>query len=135
MKIRQLTIQEIKDVENQLERYDAQYVTGDLHEIFQLGCVNDNGEVIGGVFATSTAYNIVYISILWVHQDYRRQGVGRLLIETLENKAQKQGAHLIRLDTFDWQGKAFYQALGYEEVGCYSSEEFGFSEHFFLKRL
>lgn len=135
MEIRQLTIKELKAVEKQLEMYDAQHVKGDLHEIFQLGCVNDNGEVIAGVFATSTAYNIVYISILWVHQDYRRQGVGRLLIETLEQEARAKGARLIRLDTFDWQGKAFYQALGYEEVGSYVSEEFGFSEHFFLKRL
>lgn len=135
MEIRQLTIKELKTVEKQLEIYDAQHVTGDLHEIFQFGCINDSGKVIAGVFATSTAYNIVYISILWVHQDYRRQGVGRLLMETLEKKARDKGASFIRLDTFDWQGKAFYQALGYEEVGSYASEAFGFSEHFFLKRL
>ena len=42
---------------------------------------------------------------------------------------------MIRLDTFDWQGKEFYEALGYQQVGHYTNEEDGFSEYFFLKRI
>lgn len=30
------------------------------------------------------------------------------------------GANLIRLDTFDWQGKEFYESIGYKKVGEYS---------------
>ena len=42
---------------------------------------------------------------------------------------------MIRLDTFDWQGKAFYEALGYEIIGQYENTADGFSEYFFLKWL
>lgn len=42
---------------------------------------------------------------------------------------------MIRIDTFDWQGRDFYTSLGYEQVGKYNSEIDGFSEHFFLKRI
>lgn len=45
------------------------------------------------------------------------------------------GANVIRLDTFNWQGKDFYITLGYEQVGFYESLEDNFSEHFFVKRL
>ena len=42
---------------------------------------------------------------------------------------------MIRLDTFNWQGKEFYEALGYEIVGRYENDEEGYAEYFFLKRL
>jgi hypothetical protein len=40
-----------------------------------------------------------------------------------------------RLDMFDWQGKDFYEALGYKCVGQYDNTEDGYSEYFFLKRI
>ena len=53
----------------------------------------------------------------------------------MEKRAKALGANMIRLDTFDWQGKEFYEALGYQQVGHYTNEEDGFSEYFFLKRI
>ena len=41
----------------------------------------------------------------------------------------------VRLDTFDWQGKEFYEALGYQQVGSYTSADDGYSEYFYLKRI
>lgn len=40
---------------------------------------------------------------------------------------------MIRLDTFDFQGREFYRALGYEEIGHYENALDSFSESFFLK--
>ena len=45
------------------------------------------------------------------------------------------GVNTIRLDTFDWQGKDFYEALGYRCVGSYDNAEDGYSEYFFMKRI
>ena len=53
----------------------------------------------------------------------------------MEKKAQELGANMIRLDTFEWQGRGFYEALGYKQVGQYTNDEDGFSEYFFLKRI
>ncbi|GAA0692696.1 hypothetical protein SAMN04487885_12614 [Clostridium cadaveris] len=53
----------------------------------------------------------------------------------IERRAKLLGANIIRLDTFNWQGREFYTSIGYEEVGSYESVEDGFSEYFFLKRL
>ena len=53
----------------------------------------------------------------------------------MEEKAKQLGANIIRLDTFDWQGKDFYLALNYEQAGYYRNNEDGYEEYFFLKRL
>lgn len=61
--------------------------------------------------------------------------MGKELLKEAESRAKALGANMIRLDTFNWQGREFYLKLGYEEVGQYSSPEDGFSEHFFVKML
>ncbi len=45
------------------------------------------------------------------------------------------GANTIRMDRFSWQGKEFYEVLGYEVVGSYENAVDGYAEYFFLKRL
>ena len=40
----------------------------------------------------------------------------------MEKKAHQLGANMIRLDTFDWQGKEFYKTMGYEIVGSYENK-------------
>ena len=57
------------------------------------------------------------------------------LIREMEKRAAAMGVNAIRLDTFDWQGKEFYEALGYTAVGHYDHSEDGYSEFFFLKRI
>ena len=53
----------------------------------------------------------------------------------MEKRAAEMGVNTIRLDTFNWQGKEFYEALKYTCVGHYDNVEDGYSEYFFLKRL
>ena len=58
-----------------------------------------------------------------------------MLITEMEKRAKDMGVNTIRLDTFNWQGKDFYEALGYTCVGQYENAEDGYSEYFFLKRI
>ena len=76
------------------------------------------------------------------HITYRMEGSiclgmqkdGELITE-LERRAKEMGINLIRVDTFDWQGKDFYLTMGYELAGQYACDEDGYSEYFFLKRI
>jgi ribosomal protein S18 acetylase RimI-like enzyme len=72
---------------------------------------------------------------MFVDERYRRKGYGTRLMREMERRAAEMGATLIRLDTFDWQGKDFYEALGYEIVGSYENVPEGYAEYFFVKRL
>lgn len=134
VELSEVSLEEMRDIEQQLEQYDAQFVISDDATYICLGA-KDGDVLVGGVFATMTAYRIMYISIMYVSETYRRQGIGRALLRELEDQAKKRGARYIRLDTFNWQGRDFYKSLEYEEIGSYQSDEGHFSEHFFLKRL
>ena len=61
--------------------------------------------------------------------------IGRRRLDTHFLALKALGANILRLDTFNWQGRDFYIKCGYEEVGRYESPEDGFSEHFFIKRI
>ena len=135
MKIIDLKEKQVEDIESRLEAYDEKYTKHDLDGVVQIGIVNEQDQLIGGLDACITSFNILYVSTLFVDEKYRRKGYGRQMIEEMERRAKKMGVNTIRLDTFDWQGKDFYLALGYEIVGHYENKEDGYSEYFFLKRI
>ncbi len=134
MKIVPLSQAQVEDVVQRLELYDYERFPLPRRGQVRLGIEKD-GTLIAGVDAQMTSFRIMYVSSLFVDEAYRRQGLGRTLMEALEEEARELGANMIRLDSFDWQGPQFYRSLGYEQVGGYSSEADGFSEFFFLKRL
>ena len=53
----------------------------------------------------------------------------------MEKRAKEMGLNTIRLDTFGWQGKEFYESLNYEVVGSYENTIDGYMEYFFMKRI
>ena len=125
---------EIEDIESRLEKYDAKNIGYQINDNINLG-IKINGKLIAGINASITAYKILYVSTVFVDEEYRGNGLGRKLMETLETRAVKAGVNMIRLDTFDWQGYGFYIKLGYELIGKYRNEIDNFSEYFFLKRI
>lgn len=56
---------------------------------------------------------------LVVGERFRRQGIGELLMEAVENEARKRGGRYLVLNTAHRRtdAHAFYEALGYEHTG------------------
>ena len=54
-----------------------------------------------------------------VGERFRRQGIGELLMEALENEARTRGGTYLVLNTAHRRAgaHAFYEALGYEHTG------------------
>ena len=134
MKIIDLTEDKVDYIENKLDEYDEDYISYKLDGRIQIGIVDDD-KVIAGLDACMTAFKILYVSTVFVDEAYRRKGYGEKLIDEMEARAKALGANTIRLDTFNWQGKEFYEALGYQMVGRYENNDDGYSEYFFLKRI
>jgi ribosomal protein S18 acetylase RimI-like enzyme len=101
----------------------------------QYGIRDPNGTLIAGVALTQYCWNIVYIDVLWVEEGHRRQGLGTKLIRFLEVRAKEAGSTLIHLDTFDFQGKAFYERLGYRVFGVLDECPPGHQRYFLKKSL
>ena len=134
MEIIELNEEQIEEIEDKLSAYDQDFIKFKLDGTIQIG-IKENGKLIAGLDACMTAFKILYVSTVFVEEPYRRKGYGSKLMQEMENRARKLGANIIRLDTFNWQGKEFYNAIGYEMVGSYENKLEGYSEHFFLKRL
>lgn len=134
LEIVELNESQVNYIESQLDDYDKKYIRYRITGNINIGILKDNS-IIAGVDASMTAFKILYVSTLFVDENYRRNNIGTMLMAEVEKRARQLGANMIRLDTFNWQGKNFYSSLGYEEVGFYENKEDGFSEHFFLKRL
>lgn len=130
--IKDLNRDQVDYIENRLDEYDNNFLPKPLDGFIQIGAF-DNGKLIGGLDACTTSFRILYVSTVFVDENYRRKGVAKSLMEGLEQRAKELGADMIRLDTFDWQGRDFYKSIGYKEVGSYETEDF--SEHFYLKTL
>lgn len=134
MKIIDLNEKQISDIEDRLSAFDEKYITYKMDGSIQIG-IEEDGKIIAGLDACITAFKILYVSTVFVDEDYRRKGYGKLLVEEMEKRAKDMGVNTIRLDTFSWQGKEFYEELGYEVVGSYENKIDGYAEYFFVKRI
>jgi N-acetylglutamate synthase-like GNAT family acetyltransferase len=57
--------------------------------------VNEKGEVVGVAKLYEKSECVGYISHLAVAPEYQRQGIGHLLLQTVEQRARDQGFHTI----------------------------------------
>ena len=134
MRLVDLTELQVADVEEMLNDFDEHFIPYKMDGNIQIG-IEEDGRIIAGLDACITAFKILYVSTVFVDEKYRRKGYGKMLIEEMERRAKEMGVNTIRLDTFSWQGKDFYEALNYEVVGYYENKEDGYAEYFFVKRL
>lgn len=134
MKIVQLNADQLETLENKLSAYDDGFIGERMEGSIQIG-IEENGRIIAGLDSCITTFKILYVSTVFVDEEYRGMGYGRRLMEEMESRARAMGVNTIRLDTFSWQGKEFYEALGYRVVGSYENAADGYAEYFFLKRI
>ena len=134
MKMIDLNEEQVEDIETRLSSFDENYITYKMDGCIQIG-VEEDGKLVAGLDACITAFKILYVSTVFVDEAFRRKGIGARMVREMEKRAASMGVNTIRLDTFNWQGKEFYEALGYQCVGHYENAEDGYSEFFFLKRI
>jgi ribosomal protein S18 acetylase RimI-like enzyme len=57
------------------------------------------------------------IDNLWLHEYFRRQGLGSRLLATAEKEARQRGCRRAMLKTFSFQARTFYEKNGYRVTG------------------
>jgi GNAT superfamily N-acetyltransferase len=94
----------------------------------------DTGATIGGLWATS-AYNWLFVELLFVPEEFSRRGIGSSLIRQAEQMAINRGLIGIRLDTMSFQAPGFYEKLGYHRFGTLENYPMGHEHIYFFKML
>lgn len=97
--------------------------------------IKDNDKIIAGICADVYIWQILFISLIFVHEDYRHQKLASLLIQKVEEKAKFLGAQLAHLDTFSFQAKDFYIKHGYEVFGVLDECPPGHKRYYLKKNL
>ena len=98
-----------------LERLNRRHMTGSAPKSFAF-TVREDGTVRGGLVAEGIG-EWMYVSLLWVEDEFRRRGFGTALLQKSEREAKSRGAKGILVDTFSFQAPAFYERHGYTAYG------------------
>jgi GNAT superfamily N-acetyltransferase len=93
-----------------------------------------SGVVLGGLLG-STHWNHFFVSALFVHERFRKVGIGRELMQRAEAQALARGCDAILLDTFDFQARGFYEKLGFVVFGLLENNPPGHKRFYMVKQL
>lgn len=102
----------------------------------QLFARDDSGALVGGLIARTHSIPFwLEVSILWVDEARRGQGLGRRLMEQCEQAAIQRGCRYARLATSDYQAPEFYPKLGYTRYGLLADCPPGETVSYYCKPL
>jgi len=96
--------------------------------------LRERGRVVGGL-AGEMFFGWLYVSLLWISDDYRGYGFGSKLMKAAEKEARRHCVKQAWLDTFSFQAPGFYRKLGYRSFGRLKDFPAGHSRTFLTKAL
>ncbi|TCI47366.1 GNAT family N-acetyltransferase [Exiguobacterium sp. SH3S2] len=96
--------------------------------------VERDGQVIAGLFG-SVYWGWFDLDRLWVDSNHAGERIGTRLLDEGERHARALGATQVKLTTFSFQAKAFYERFGYEVAGVLRDYPPGSDYYMMTKRL
>jgi GNAT superfamily N-acetyltransferase len=97
--------------------------------------VRDSEQKVRAGLLGETFWEWLHISILWVDEPVRRQGLGSQLLRAAETEAIRRGCTAAFVDTLSFQAPGFYTLHGYASWGRLDGLPPGHQRVFFQKRL
>jgi len=124
-----------KTVGTLLRNYNNAKMQGyKLREDLEVIAKDENGKILGGLYGYF-AWGWLEIHIVAVDEVYRKQGIGKTLIQKAEAVALQKNIFKIRLNTFEFQAPQFYKQLGYKVVALEKGFPEGYNTYHFHKML
>lgn len=110
-------VADIDSIGMALDHYNREHLGDTRYSRCGVFVRNAQGEIMAGLVG-STYAGWLFVAMLWVHAELRRQGIGSALLAVAERRAIARGCHSAMLDTFSFQGPAFYPRFGYRLYGA-----------------
>ena len=102
----------------------------------EIYALDASGAVVGGLVGeTNRIPEWMNISVIWVAEGLRGQGIGSRLMRSAEEQARLRRCRFARLATSDFQAPDFYKKLGYQMYGMLEDCPQGETDFYFFKRL
>ena len=94
---------------------------------------NEHDQINGGIVA-EVSMGMTYVDLLWLDDSLHGKGLGRALLNTIEQLTLRQGMSHIFLMTTEFQALDFYQHLGYDLFGTLMNRPHGYA-YYYLRKL
>jgi GNAT superfamily N-acetyltransferase len=114
--------------------YNDIHAEPDRQRVLAVLVKGDAGQVVGGLWG-ATAWQWLFVRLLWLPEALRGKGLGRDLLRRAEAEAVKRGCGKVWLDTYSFQARGFYEKLGYSVFGTLEDYPPGHRRYFLQKRL
>lgn len=121
-----------KKLVKNLISFNNQFGSLERWEYVGFYALDDKGELLGGVQG-SFEWDWVHIAHLWVKE--QRCGLGKTLMQKIEDYAKEKGKTGIQLDTYDFQARPFYEKMGYSVFGTIENAAGKYAHYYMAKRL
>ena len=128
------TQKEIQFLEDMIYEHNAAKTNREDGKLFSKLIYDSGNNIIAGITGWTWA-SACEITLLWVKDDHRKNGYGRILLNAAEAEAKKENCKTILLRTYSFQAPQFYQKYGYKVE--YETKDFPYGYHYFclIKRL
>lgn len=94
----------------------------------------DNDKLIGGAIGY-IEYNWYFLDLLYIDENYRGQNIGTKLIKAIEEFAIKENLTGVRMETWNFQARGFYEKNGYKVFAQIENCPPGTIDYFLKKEL
>ena len=123
----------LDQLEKEIRSYNNLYFSKMTIGNFTLS-IHKKNILIGGLYAR-LPWDWLHITMLWVSENERGSGIGKLLMEKAENEARKRNCKHAMLEASTPESKDFYLKLGYEIYAELPDFPKGFSRFYLKKNL
>lgn len=96
--------------------------------------VYDNDKLIGGAVGY-IAWKWYFLDELWIEEGYRKNGIGTKLINKIEKCAKENNLLGVRMETWSFQARGFYEKMGYNVYATFEDCPPGTIDYFLKKRF
>ncbi len=118
------------ELRNQLESYTKAPYIDQPQGIY----AHHEAQLIGGI--TFQKYtDILWIEGIWVDEKFKRQGIGKMLLEQMIDEAKKNNIQNLQLNTYFSEAKSFFKASGFEVVHSIPHWKYGLTCYFMRKYI
>ncbi len=123
-----------KTISNGLLDYNIEKAKNPSFKPVLLTLRNQDEDVVGGLIA-DIYWGWLYVKVLWISSEFRKNGYGTKLLRKAEELAVESGCKNACLDTFSFQAPEFYLRHGYEVFGELEGFPQDFKRFYMKKKL
>lgn len=143
MKIKEITDREFeKTISENLHKYNREHCEWTKNNTTELPkehikhklAVYD-GEILVGGSIGDIAWKWYYLDQLWIDKNYRKLGIGTKIIKEVEKYAKEKNCLGVRVETWNFQAKGFYEKQGYEVYASFEDCPPGTIEYALKKKF